>query len=227
MGRGGGDGGLRGRPIERRAPQSRGDHRAGRRSAAFPWADVPSYIAAQLVGAFLGAVLVWLAYLPHWEATADPGRSWRCSAPGPRSARPVPNLITEVIGTAVLLFGILAIAANAQTLSKPGDVDLTFVFSRGLQPLLVGVLVLGIGALAGRPHRLRHQSRPRPRSAPRARPAADPRQGHSDWDYAWIPIVGPLIGGVARRRPLRVGRLLTGQTPVDPEFLPQDHWAQT
>src|SRR4051794_7633937 len=91
---------------------------------SFPWHDVPGYIAAQIVGAFLGAVLVWLAYLPHWSVTTDPGAKLATFSTGPAIRHTVANCITEIIGTAILVFGILAIAANAQTLSKPGDVDL-------------------------------------------------------------------------------------------------------
>ena len=164
---------------------------------SFPWADVPAYIAAQLLGAFAGAVLVWVVYLPHWEVTADPDLKLAVFSTGPAIRRPVANVIAEVIGTAVLLFGILAIAANAQTLSKPGDVDLTFVFSRGLQPLLVGVLVLGIGLSLGGPtgYAINPARDLGPRLAHALLPI--PGKGTSDWDYAWVPIVGPVIGGVA------------------------------
>ena len=85
------------------------------------------------------------------ECDAGSGDKLAVFCTGPAVRATVPNLITEIIGTAVLLFGILAIAANAQTLSKAGDVNLTLVFSRGLQPLLVGVLVLGIGVSLGGP----------------------------------------------------------------------------
>ena len=163
---------------------------------SFSWADVPLYVVAQFAGAFVGAVLVWIAYFPHWEATTDPDLKLAVFATGPAIRRPVANLITEVIGTAVLLFGILAIAANAQTLSKPGDVDLTLVFSRGLQPLLVGILVLGIGASLGGPtgYAINPARDLGPRLAHALLPIAG--KGTSDWDYAWVPIVGPLIGGV-------------------------------
>jgi glycerol uptake facilitator protein len=164
---------------------------------SFPWADVPAYVAAQLLGAFTGAVLVWLVYFPHWEATPDPDLKLAVFATGPAIRRPLSNVISEIIGTAVLLFGILAIAANAQTLSKPGDVDLTFVFSRGLQPLLVGVLVMGIGMSLGGPtgYAINPARDLGPRLAHALLPI--PGKGTSDWDYAWVPIVGPLIGGVA------------------------------
>jgi glycerol uptake facilitator protein len=162
---------------------------------SFPWADVPGYLLAQLVGAFAGAVLVWLAHLPHWRVTADPASKLGVFATGPAIHSVAGNLIAEIIGTAVLLFGILAIAANAQTLSRPGDVDLSFVFSRGLQPLLVGVLVLGIGLSLGGP--TGYAINPARDLAPRIAHALlpIPGKGPSDWSYSWIPVVGPLIGG--------------------------------
>src|SRR5262245_16663028 len=74
-----------------------------------PWTEVPSYVAAQFLGAYLGAALVWLAYLPHWRETTDTGAKLGvfCTAPGIR--RPVANLVTEIIGTFVLVLGVLAI----------------------------------------------------------------------------------------------------------------------
>ena len=87
---------------------------------SFPWAEVAGYIAAQMVGAFLGAVLVWLTYLPHWRLTADPGAKLAVFCTGPAIRNPARTSSAEVIGTAVLLFGVLAIAANAQTLASRG-----------------------------------------------------------------------------------------------------------
>ena len=164
---------------------------------SFSWAQVPGYIAAQMVGAFLGAVLVWLAYLPHWRETPDPGAKLGIFCTGPAIRSTGPNLITEIIGTAVLMFGILAIAANAQTLARPGDVDLSVVFSRGLQPLLVGVLVLGIGLSLGGPtgYAINPARDLGPRLAHAILPI--PGKGSSDWGYSWIPVVGPIIGGIA------------------------------
>ena len=144
-----------------------------------------------MIGAFVGAMLVWLAYLPHWRETADPGAKLASSARGRRSPHRPPTALTEIIGTAVLLFGILAIAANAQSCREPGDVNLSFVFSRGLQPLLVGVLVLGHRPVARRPDRLRDQSGAR----------SGPRLAH-----AVLPIAGK-----GRR---------TGATPGSPSSAP-------
>ena len=103
----------------------------------------------------------------------------------------------------MLLFGILAIAANAQAFSRPGDVDLSVVFSRGLQPLLVGVLVLGIGLSLGGPtgYAINPARDLGPRLAHAILPI--PGKGDSDWGYAWIPIVGP-----DHRRRARRGALL-------------------
>src|SRR5262245_64452855 len=81
---------------------------------SFPWAQVPGYIGAQMIGGFLGAVLVWLAYLPHWKATDDAASKLGVFSTGPAIRSSVGNTICEVIGTAVLLFGVLAIGANAQ-----------------------------------------------------------------------------------------------------------------
>ena len=164
---------------------------------SFPWSDVPSYIAAQMLGAFTGAIIVWVAYLPHWRETADPATKLGVFCTGPAIRAPLPNVLSEAIGTAVLVFGILALAANAQTLSRPGDVDLTYVFSRGLQPLLVGVLVLGIGVSLGGPtgYALNPARDLGPRIAHALLPIAG--KGGSDWEYAWIPVVGPILGAIA------------------------------
>jgi glycerol uptake facilitator protein len=163
---------------------------------SFPWVDVPGYIAAQVAGAFVGAALVWLAYLPHWALTTDKDAKLGVFATAPAIRNPGANVVTEVIGTAVLVFGVLAIAANAQTLVRPGDVDLSVVFSRGLQPLLVGILVLGIGVSLGGPtgYAINPARDLGPRLAHALLPIAGKRD--SDWGYAWIPVVAPIIGGV-------------------------------
>ena len=162
---------------------------------SFAWAEVPGYLLAQMIGAFLGAVLVWVMYLPHWRVTEDPALKLGVFSTAPAIRHTPSNLVGEMIATAVLVFGILGIAANAQTLSQPGDVDLSFVFSRGLQPLLVGVLVLGIGLCLGGPtgYAINPARDLGPRLAHAVLPIAG--KGHSDWEYAWIPVLGPLLGG--------------------------------
>jgi glycerol uptake facilitator protein len=163
---------------------------------SFPWSDVAGYIAAQMIGAFAGAVLVWLAYLPHWAITTDADAKLGVFCTAPAVRHPVANVITEIIGTAVLLFGILAIAANAQTLTRPNEVDLSVVFSRGLQPLLVGILVLGIGLSLG--GSTGYAINPARDLGPRLAHAVLPIPGKrdSDWGYAWLPVIAPIIGGV-------------------------------
>jgi len=156
---------------------------------------LPTYIGAQLLGAFLGAVVVWIGYRPHWGVTGNQAAKLGvfCTAPevpGRRGA----NLVTEVIGTAVLVFGVLAIAANAAELS--GEIDLSAVFSTGINPLLVGFLVWGIGLSLGGPtgYAINPARDLGPRIAHAVLPI--PGKGGSDWAYAWVPVVGPLLGGV-------------------------------
>lgn len=163
---------------------------------SFAWADVPGYVLAQVVGAFIGATLVWLAYLPHWALTKEADLKLGVFSTAPAVRNPVANLITEIIGTVVLVFGVLAIGANAQSLTRPNEIDLSVVFSHGLQPLLVGVLVLGIGVSLGGPtgYAINPARDLGPRLAHAVLPIAG--KGDSDWGYAWIPIVGPIIGGV-------------------------------
>ena len=164
----------------------------------FPWAEVPGYLAAQTVGAVIGAVLVWLAYLPHWAVTTDKDAKLGvfCTAPAIRS--PGANVVTEIIGTAVLVFGILAIAGNVQTgVDTDANARLfNLVFSGGLQPLLVGILVLGIGVSLG--GSTGYAINPARDFGPRLAHALLPIPGKrdSDWGYAWIPIVGPIVGGI-------------------------------
>ena len=157
-----------------------------------PVADVPGYIIAQMLGAFVGAVLVWLAYLPHWEQTADPGLKLGVFCTAPAIYNTVANLITEIIGTAVLVFGVLGIVGNAQQLPQ-GGADL---FTFGIVPLLVGLLVLGIGLSLGGPtgYAINPSRDLGPRIAHAALPIAG--KGPSDWGYSWIPVVGPIIGGI-------------------------------
>ena len=163
---------------------------------AFPWSQVPGYVVAQITGGFLGGCLVWLTYLPHWEITEDPARKLSVFSTTPAVRRAGPNLLAEGIGTAVLVFGVLAIGANAQMLTKPGDLDLSVAFSHGLQPFLVGLLVWSIGLSLGGPtgYAINPARDLGPRLAHSLLPIAG--KGMSDWAYSWIPIVGPILGGI-------------------------------
>ncbi len=160
--------------------------------AGFPWADVPGYIIAQFIGAFIGGVIVWLAYLSHWGPTEDAGLKLGVFSTAPAYRATGPNLVTEIIGTAILLFGVLGITANAGAI--PGD--LSAVIGTGLNPLLVGLLVLGIGLSLGGPtgYAINPARDLGPRIAHAVLPIAG--KGSSDWEYSWIPVVGPIIGGI-------------------------------
>jgi len=148
----------------------------------FAWADVPLYVSAQMLGAFLGACLVYLHYLPHWGRTEGSAAKLAvfCTAPAVRHTEG--NLISEFIGTFILLFGLSALGANK--------------FADGLNPLLVGALVLAIGlSLGGTTGYAINPARDLgPRLAHALLPI--PGKGGSDWGYAWIPVLAPILGGV-------------------------------
>ncbi len=143
-------------------------------------------MAAQFAGAYVGAVIVWLAYLPHWRLTRDAGKKLGVFANTPAVAHTPSNLLTEIIATLVLLLGIGAIFGSA-TQGQP---------AAGLGPYLVGILVWGIGLSLGGP--TGYAINPARDLAPRLAHAIlpIPGKGSSHWGYAWIPVVGPLIGGV-------------------------------
>lgn len=151
----------------------------------FPWSQVPSYLAAQFVGAFLGAVLVWLAYFAHWSETEDATYKLAIFSTVPAIRRRPMNLVTEIIGTFVLVFGILGIVAN------PGPTQ------SGLAPLLIGFLVWSIGLSLGGP--TGYAINPARDLGPRIAHALLPIPGKSgsDWAYSWVPVLGPFLGGVA------------------------------
>jgi len=154
----------------------------------FAWVKVPGYIIAQVAGGMLGAFLVWLAYLPHWKETlpAETKLTIFCTAPAIRS--PLANLLCEAIGTATLLFGVLCISSSSN-LSGPG-------WALGFGPMLVGLIIVAIGLSLGGPtgYAINPARDFGPRLAHALLPIAG--KGDSDWGYAWIPIVGPIIGGV-------------------------------
>ncbi|MBB6118673.1 MIP/aquaporin family protein [Nocardiopsis algeriensis] len=161
----------------------------------FDWALVPGYMAAQVLGAFTGAVLVYLAYLAHWEETEDPGAKLGVFSTSPAVRSPAANFTTEAVGTAMLVLGVLGIGANSEHVSQ-GGVDLAGLFSSGISPLLVGLLVLAIGLSLGGPtgYAINPARDLGPRIAHALLPI--PGKGSSDWGYAWIPVVAPLTGGV-------------------------------
>ena len=155
----------------------------------FKWASVPSYILAQMIGAFLGAVLVWLTYLPHWPVTEDKAAKLGVFCTIPAIRNPPANMITEIIGTFVLVLGVLAIPSVKNLIPNSG-------FSTGLGPLLVGALVWGIGLSLGGPtgYAINPARDLAPRLAHMLLPI--PGKGDSDFPYAWVPIIGPIVGGL-------------------------------
>jgi glycerol uptake facilitator protein len=156
------------------------------------WALVPGYIIAQFLGAFVGGVIVWLAYLPHWGETEDAGLKLGVFCTAPAIYNTPANLITEIIGTFMLVFGISGIVANAGAVGGSAAA----VIGTGLNPLLIGLLVLGIGLSLGGPtgYAINPARDLGPRIAHAVLPIAG--KGGNDWGYSWIPVVGPIIGGI-------------------------------
>ena len=155
----------------------------------FEWASVPVYVAAQMTGAFLGATVVWLAYLAHWPVTENRGAKLAvfCTAPAIRNT--VANLLTEIIGTFVLVLGVLAILT-------PKNLNPAHGWDVGFGPCLVGVIVWAIGLSLGGPtgYAINPARDLGPRLAHAVLPIAG--KGGSDWSYAWVPVIGPIIGGI-------------------------------
>ncbi|WP_404296842.1 MIP/aquaporin family protein [Halomonas sp.] len=149
----------------------------------FPWSRVPGYVLAQLLGAFMGAVVVWLHYYPHWQKTESQGAKLAVFCTDPAIPHTPSNLMSEIIGTFMLVLGVLAIGANE--------------FTEGLNPLIIGLLVLAIGlSLGGTTGYAINPARDLgPRLAHFILPIAG--KGESNCKYAWIPVVGPLVGGAA------------------------------
>ena len=161
-----------------------------------PWGDVPGYLAGQFAGAFIGACLVYLAYLPHWGITEDPGLKLAVFSTGPAVRSPVANIVTEVIGTAMLLIGVLSLGYTDPAAVEAGTSANAGAGGAGLIPLLVGFLVLAIGLSLGGPtgYAINPARDLGPRIAHQVLPIAG--KGDSDWGYAWIPVLGPVVGGV-------------------------------
>ena len=154
--------------------------------ASGDYSKVAEYMPAQLLGAMAGAVLVWLHYLPHWSITEDAGLKLGCFATGPAIRTFGPNILSEIIGTALLVLGASAI------FSKKAGVDP----APGLGPYLVGALVWGIGLSLG--GTTGYAINPARDLGPRIAHAVLPlgKKAGSDWGYAPVPVVGPLLGAV-------------------------------
>ncbi|MGN7478385.1 MIP/aquaporin family protein [Solibacillus silvestris] len=147
----------------------------------FAWADVPMYILAQMIGAVVGAIVVYFAYLPHWPKTEDADAKLAVFATIPAIRHPLSNIVTEMIGTFILLLGILALGGNT--------------LADGINPLLVGILVIAIGMSLGGPtgYAINPARDLGPRIAHFLLPI--PNKRDSDWSYAFVPVIGPIIGG--------------------------------
>lgn len=150
---------------------------------SFPWALVPWYIAAQMLGAFLGAIIVYLAYHEHFAQSDDADGKLGVFATGPAIRSNLWNLVTEIIGTAMLLIGILGISNTHNNMGALGA-------------LVTGILIWAIGLSLGGP--TGYAINPARDLGPRIAHALLPIPGKrdSDWSYAWIPIVGPIVGGL-------------------------------
>ena len=148
----------------------------------FPFSQVAGYMSAQLTGAFAGAVLVWLHFLPHWSRTPDAAAKLGVFCTGPAVRNTITNLMSEVIATAVLVLALLFLGANE--------------FTQGFKPVVVGLLIISIGlSLGGTTGFAINPARDLgPRIAHFVLPIYG--KGGSDWAYAWIPVLGPMAGGV-------------------------------
>jgi glycerol uptake facilitator protein len=149
------------------------------------FSKVAPYFTAQMLGALVGAALVWLHYLPHWKETPDAGVKLACFCTAPAIRAVAANVVSEIIGTFVLVFVVGAIFSRNVAATGPG----------ALGPYLVGSLVWGIGlSLGGTTGYAINPARDlAPRLAHSILPIAG--KGGSDWGYAGIPVIGPLVGG--------------------------------
>ncbi|MCR8670170.1 MIP/aquaporin family protein [Agrococcus sp. HG114] len=157
----------------------------------YAWGLLPVYLAGQFIGAFIGAVLCWLAYKQHFDAEEDPGAKLGTFSTGPAIRSTGWNLVTEIIGTFVLVFVVIAFGV------QNGDADASVPAGlAALGALPVALLVVGIGASLGGP--TGYAINPARDLGPRIAHAVLPirGKGSSDWSYSWIPVVGPIIGGV-------------------------------
>jgi glycerol uptake facilitator protein len=155
----------------------------------FEWARVPGYVLAQTAGAFFGSVLVWLTYFPHWPLTEDKGLKLAVFCTRPAVRQPWANLVSEAIATAALVGGLLTVLTPKNLVPNSG-------FESAFAPLLVGVIVFAVGlSLGGSTGYAINPARDLgPRLAHALLPI--PGKGDSDWGYAWVPVIGPIVGAV-------------------------------
>ncbi len=154
-------------------------------AGATPWAQVPGLVAGQFAGAFVGAMLVWLTYLPHWAETSDKGLKLAVFCTGPAIRNLPLNLLTEIIGTVFLV--IIGFALGSKGVSPTG-------LPAGYGPFMWGIVVWSIGMSLGGPtgYAINPNRDLGPRIAHFVLPIAG--KGDSDWGYAMVPVIGPLIG---------------------------------
>lgn len=162
------------------------------------YSNVFSFITAQLIGAFLGAVLVYFQYLPHWKATEDPGSKLACFSTNPAIKSPGANFLSEFIATIVLIVGIAAIGFSGTSDVQRGPIP------SGIAPYLVGMLVWSIGLSLG--GTTGYAINPVRDLGPRIAHAILPihKKGSSEWGYAWVPIAGPVLGAIVGAIILRI-----------------------
>ena len=155
----------------------------------FPWGSVPSYVAAQMSGAMLGAFLVWLFHRDHFAITEDEGTKLACFSTSPAIRKASSNLISEMTGTFVLVFVIFHFADPNITLHTDTHAKIG-LGSVGAIPVtfLVWAIGLSLGGTTG------YAINPARDLGPRIVHALLPIKGNSDWHYAWIPIAGPIAG---------------------------------
>lgn len=161
-------------------------------SGLFAWNAVGSYILAQMLGAALGAFLVWLVYKDHFDQTEEPQKKLCVFATNAEIRNPVINFITETVGTFVLMFVVFYITDGSFEGLMPGDTVVVGLGSVGALPVAFTVWVIGLslGGPTG------YAINPARDLAPRIMHAILPikGKGNSDWGYAWIPVCGPLAG---------------------------------
>lgn len=156
----------------------------------FPWPEVPAYLAAQFAGAMLGALLTWLVYRDHFDATDDPGTQLAVFSTAPAIRNLPVNLLGEIAGTFVLLFTIFHF--TDATLDNPG----TVIGLGSLGALPVALLVWGIGLSLG--GTTGYAINPARDLGPRIIHALVPmkHKGPGGWGYSWVPVAGPIAGGI-------------------------------